>query len=180
MTFENFNHLAGGIESMATVAALIVGGYWTYTRFIKQRENFAFIEFTVDINFIGKQSGWRIVELIAYLENKGKVQHEFQDLSFELEALFANDPVGTSEQFGGQEFFPHPLARGPWVPKGEYFIEPSIRAKYSYVARVPEKASFLILHGKFTYLNQSAWHTAERTVQVPSVTAGTQNLEAQQ
>jgi hypothetical protein len=73
MTFENFNHLAGAIESIATLAALIVGGYWTYTRFIKQRENFAFIEFTVDINFIGKQNAWWIVELIAYLENKGKV-----------------------------------------------------------------------------------------------------------
>jgi hypothetical protein len=167
MTLENFNHLAGGIASLATIVALAVGGYWTYTRFIKQRENYAFIEFTVDINFVGKQGPWWIVELIANLENKGKVQHQFEDLSFDLEALLTTDAVSSSEKFGGQAFFPHVLARGPWVREGAYFIEPGIRAKYSYVARVPQNASFVMLHGKFTYLNQGANHSAERTVPVP-------------
>ena len=60
MTFEAFSNLAGGVESVATVAALIVGGYWAYLRFIKQRENYAFIEFTVDMNFAGKQGDGRI------------------------------------------------------------------------------------------------------------------------
>ena len=178
MTLENFNHLAGSIESLATVVALIVGGYWTYSRFIKQRENFAFIEFTVDLNFIGKQGEWWIVELIAYLENKGKVQHRFQDLSFDLEALFVNDPVDVEARFGGQAFFPHPLSRGPWIPEGQYFIEPGLRAKYSYVARVPDRASFLILHGRFTYLNQPAWHSAERTAQVPTTSSTAAHLQA--
>lgn len=147
MTLESFNHLAGAIESLATVFALIVAGYWTYTRFIKQRENFAFIEFTCDINFIGKQDEWWIVELIAYLENKGRVQHQFRDLSFILEALYSNDAVNQEAKFGGQAFFPHALANGPWVPPGTYFIEPGLRAKYSYVARIPNSASFLITRG---------------------------------
>ena len=167
MNLEDFNHLAGAIESLATVLALVVGAYWTYTRFIKQRENFAFIEFTVDMNFIGKQDGSWVVELIAYLENKGKLQHRFSDLSFDLEALFRHDPVQSNEQYGGQAFFPHEIAKRPWLPAGSYFIEPGIKAKYSYVARVPEEATFVMLHGRFTYENQPAWHTAERTLTVP-------------
>ena len=33
---------------------------------------------------------------------------------------------------------------------------------------LPTIASFVMLHGQFTYENQNAWHTAERTVSVPS------------
>ena len=53
-----------------------------------------------------------------------------------------------------------------------YFIEPGIKAKYSYVAHVPEAATFIMLHGRFTYENQPAWHTAERTLAVPIIQSG--------
>lgn len=172
MSLESLNHLAGAIESIATVIALGVGAYWTYTRFIKQRENFAFIEFTVDMNFVGKQDGKWIIELIAYLENKGKVQHRFSDLSFDLAALFKTDPVRSNEQYGGQAFFPHEIAKRPWLPPGSYFIEPGLKAKYSHVVHVPEEAAFVMLHGRFTYENQPAWHTAERTLAVPTIPSG--------
>jgi hypothetical protein len=169
MNPENFNHVAGAIESLATAVALGVGAYWTYTRFIKQREDFAFIEFTVDMDFVGRQDGSWIVELVAYLENKGKVQHRFSDLSFDLAALFRHDQLrSNNELYGGQAIFPHEIARRPWIPAGNYFIEPGLKNKHSYVARVPEEATFLMLHGRFTYENQPASHTAERTLAVPA------------
>lgn len=169
MSPEDFNNVAGAIESIATVVALGVGAYWTYTRFIKQRDDFPFIEFTVDMKFIGKQDGSWIVELVAYLENKGKVQHQFSDLQFDLAALFQNDHLQSrAELFRGQAIFPHEIARRPWIPAGTYFIEPGLRNKYSYVARVPEEATYLMLHGWFTYQNQEESHAAERTLAVPT------------
>ena len=167
MNFEEFNHLAGGIESLATVLALGVGGYWTYLRFIKQREDYAFIEFTVDIYFIGKQDGKWIIELIAYLENKGKVQHKFSDLSFDLALLMHGDPVEPTEKYSGQAFFVHEGIRRLWIPAGSYFIEPGIKAKYSYVAQIPEQATYVMLHGHFSYKDQPSRHTAERTIACP-------------
>ena len=71
MTYEDFKNLTAAIQSIGTVGALVVGGYWTYRKFIHQRDDFAFIEFTVDIQLIGKQGKSWIVELIAHLENKG-------------------------------------------------------------------------------------------------------------
>lgn len=168
MTFEEFNHLAGGVESLATALALGVGAYWTYTRFIKQRENYAFMEFTVDMYFVGKQDGQVIVELIAYLENKGKVQHRFSDLTFDLALMSQDDPVRSSPKYSGQALFPHERPRRAWVPSGTYFIEPGIKAKYSYVAEIPEDTTYVMLHGRFTYKDQPAWHTAERTLAVPA------------
>ncbi len=167
MTAEGFNSIAGGAESIATMLALVIGAYWTYTRFIKQRENFAFLEFTADMHFVGQQDGKWIVELIAYLENKGKVQHQFSDLSFELAALFRGDTLESSQDFGGQALFPHQISKGPWIPAGKYFIEPGVKAKYSYIAHIPAETTYLMLHGHFTYKDQAAWHTAERTLAVP-------------
>lgn len=172
MNLSDMKDILDAIEALATVLALAIGGYWTYSKFIRQRDNFAFIEFTVDMNFIGKQDGKWIVELIAYLENKGKVQHTFSDLLFDFEALYEGDSVLSNELYGGQAHFPHQLAKRPWIPPGKYFIEPGLRAKYSYVAQVPPEATFVMLHGRFTYENQAAWHSAERTLAVPTITSG--------
>lgn len=178
MTYEDLKNLTAAAQSAATVIAFAMGGYWTYGRFIRQRENYAFIEFTVDMNLIGKQDGWWIVELIANLENKGKVRHEFRDLTFDLEALYKNDPVSTNEEFGGQTYFPHVIDKRNWLPDGVYFIEPGVKAKYSYVARLPEEAAFVMLHGHFIYLNQHARHTAERTIEIRAVSEASKTQPA--
>jgi hypothetical protein len=106
------------------VLALAVGAYWTYTRFIKQHENFAIIEFTVDINFVDKQGGKWNVELIAFLKNKVKVQHQFADLSFDFALLLRDDSVRSSEKYSGQALFPHEMPRCLWLPPRKLFHRP--------------------------------------------------------
>ena len=172
MNYEEFNNLAGGIASAATVLALAVGGFWTYNRFVKQREKFPFIEFTVDIFPVGKQGDWWIVELIAYIENKGKVQHRIRDFDFHLVALSEREQVTISEEWGNQVDFKETVARGSWLPKKAkfFFVDPGVKAKYSYIARVPAGRSFLNLHARFVYLDQEASHTAERTIEMPRST----------
>jgi hypothetical protein len=164
LTYEDLNHLAGSVESLATALALLVGGYWTYNRFLRQRDDFAFIEFTVEINVIGAHGDSSIVELVANLENKGKVQHQVRDLSFELDGIKQLEALEVNSKFGGQAYFPHSIASGAWVPPATYFIEPGLTNRYSYVARVPNDVAYLMLHGRFTYLNQKASHSAEATV----------------
>lgn len=168
MNLEDFNHIAGSLESIATIVALAVGGYWTYTRFVRQRENFAFIQFSVDIHVVGEHGAWWIVELVAILENKGKVQLQVKDLSFELDALGESDDLIRNERFLGQAFFPRSIASGPWIPPRTYFIEPGLTNKYTYVARVPKDVDHLMLHGHFTYINQPATHSAEKTIALPN------------
>ena len=43
---------------------------------------------------------------------------------------------------------------------------PACRPKYSYLARVPERTTFLNLHASFAYTDQQAFHTAERTIEM--------------
>jgi hypothetical protein len=125
------------------------------------------------VAFVGRHGDWWIVELMAKLENKGKVQHRFSDLSFDLASLSMGEGLERSNEFNGQAYFPGTVAKGPWIPKGRYFIEPGIKSIYTYVARVPATATFLMLHGNFTYRNQQAIHSAEKTVKVPCESGST-------
>jgi len=169
MTTADFNSLAGGFESIATISALLVGAYWTYTRFVRQREDHALVDFTADIEFIGKHDNWWIVELTSNIENKGKVQHRISEFAFDLYAINCSDPIELNEEFGGQVHFPHLVTKGSWMPKkyNSFFIDPGTKAKYSFITRIPTAAQFVIIHSWFSYNERGASHAAERTVQVP-------------
>jgi hypothetical protein len=166
MTPKEFSELASGVQSIGTMIALVVGAYWTYIRFVRQREAFPHIQFSVDIEVVGKHGDFWIIELVAYVENKGKVQHRFDDLDFDVNALSQGDGIESKEEYGGQTYFPHELTRGSWLPaKYRYFfVEPGIRAKYSYITHVHQSARLLMLHGWFSYPKADIGHTAERTI----------------
>jgi hypothetical protein len=157
------------IGSVATTIALLIGATWAYYRFIRQRENYPLIDFTVDIVFHKRIGNWWVVELIAFIDNKGKVQHKIKDFDFDLSALTGSDQVTTSEDFGGQVYFPHLIAKGSFLPKRfkYFFMEPGLKNKYSYIARIPVEAEVVILHSWFNYLDGKHSHTAEVTMKLP-------------
>ena len=178
MIYEQVVQLIGALESLATVLALLIGGFWTYRRFIRQRKGYPLIEFCVDINFVGCKDEYWVVELTATLENKGRARQEIREIDFELDAILSDDPIQISNKFKGQVFFPHKIAKGTWLSSGwDYtFVEPGIKTRYTHVTRVPTNATFLILHSWFDY-PKSKWykfkatkesHSTEKTMAVPS------------
>lgn len=157
------------LESLATILAIGIGGIWTYRRFIRQRENHSLIDFSVDIVFHSKLKDWWIVEVVAYIENKGKVQHKIELFEFELASLNSTDKVEITEQFGGQVHFPNIITKGSFLPKKYryFFVEPGLKNKYSFITRVPADTDLLILHSWFNYLDGKHSHSAEVTKKVP-------------
>jgi hypothetical protein len=175
VTIKDFNNLAGALESLAVFFAIVIGGYWTYKTFVRQREGFPFVDFKVDINIIGKHGDQWILELIAYIRNSGKVQHKFETLAFDLNTLSGTDALRPEKEFGGQTFFPTEAITGSWLPQKSryFFVEPGVQAKYSFITHVDESAEFLMLHGWFSYQDNKTGHTAERTVRLPKPEAST-------
>jgi hypothetical protein len=170
MTWEDFERASSGISAVVTAVALLIGAAWTYKRFVREEQNYAHISFTADINFICKQQGYWVVELISIVENHGKVTHQFRDFSFDLFALMHEDQVELSALHGNQAWFRHEIAKGSWRNEkyGSFFIAPGVSAKYSFVTRVPEIASAVMLHSWFKYLDRrNSGHAAERTVRLP-------------
>jgi len=172
MTLEEWKNLALMLQSFATIASFIIGGIWIYWMFIRQQQKYSNIEFLADIEFIGIQDDWWIVELIATVDNKGKAQHKMIEFKFDLNALYPQDQIDVSPKWGGQVNFPKLVAEGSFLPErfNYFFIDPGTKAKYSYIARIPKQVSFVILHCWFKYEGRRDYrHTAEKTVAVPSI-----------
>ena len=171
---EDWKNIAAGAQSIATIASFGVGGAWVYIKYIRQQERYPNIEFSADIQFIGKQDGYWIVEVIASVENKGKAQHRMQEFEFDLNGIEQGQPIQTDQRWGNQVDFPLSIARGSFLPAQSqfFFIDPGLKAKYSYLTRVPVTVTIVILHCWFKYGDKRKFsHTAERTVAVPAENA---------
>jgi hypothetical protein len=182
MTLPDWKDIAGIFPSTAPppptmlVAGfcllVIVGALLAYRRHRAKQSSYADIETSAEISFLGQQDNFWIVELKAILNNKGKAQRKIHKFRFDLHAIDADDPIEASKKSGGRVNFANEIAKGSFVPRGYAYcvVGPSVKATYCYVARVPESATFLILHCRFDY-NPSFSHSMEKAVQVPRSTA---------
>lgn len=152
--------------------AVVIVGLLAYRRYKARESSYAHIETSAEISFIGQQDNFWVVELKAILNNKGKVQRRIHGFRFDLNAIHADDAIDVSKKWGGQVNFANEIAKGSFVPRGYAYcvVGPSVTATYSYVARVPQWATFLVLHCWFDY-NPGFSHWIEKAVQVPSSTA---------
>jgi len=152
--------------------AVVIVGLLLYRRYKARESSYAHIETSAEISFIGQQDNFWVVELKAILNNKGKVQRRIHGFRFDLNAIHADDAIDLSKKWGGQVNFANEIAKGSFVPRGYAYcvVGPSVTATYCYVARVPQWATFLILHCWFDY-NPGFSHWIEKAVQVPASTA---------
>jgi len=136
---------------IVTCLAFLASAWW----FIGQRENKPRIDFKAEIEWHKKIGDYWVVELVAHIENRGKVQHKFQNLDFDLYYLAKSDKIELSKSINNQVFFPHTLVKGgSFINKElylEFWTEPGVKDKYSYVTRVPVEAEVVIFHVWFDY-----------------------------
>lgn len=157
------------IQTFLTSLGILVAGGWALYVFIRQRENKPRIEMSADIIFYNKIDDWWIVELVVYIENKGKIQHKMYNLDFDLFSINEGDPVNLAEQFGNQAHFPNLIAHGSFKRRDMlyFFIEPGVKGKYSYITRVPANAITVLFHAWFDYAKINRAHVTEKTAIVP-------------
>lgn len=192
---ENIEALSSVFQAIITSFAIFIGGIWAFFRFKRQRENNALIDFNVDIVFHSLLNDYWIVELVAYVENKGKVQHKIFMFDFKLESLVKTSKVEISEkneEARGQVKF-DVIHEGSFMRKKSsvsrkmfyfnsflysviyrntikanyYFIEPGLKNKYSYITSVHKNTDILLLHAWFKYPKAKHEHIAEVTKKVP-------------
>ena len=167
--------MAGGLESLVTIGAIIVGAYFAYVKWVRRAEHNPRLEFSVDISFVGVHQDMWLVELLAHVENKGLVRHSITEFTFDLRGLDPEDPVKQGDsKINEQVEIPHLIKTGSWLPGNwaSTFIEPGMMTRYSYTTSVPTTAAFVLLHGKFSYNRPGAYHTADRLIRVPATVIG--------
>jgi len=169
-------------QAVVTAVAILVGGWWTYRRFVRQLESYAHIETSAEIEVIGRHGDSWIVEIRAVLSNKGRVQHKIAELNFDLVSLQDDDPlIADPDLWSGQVCFPHRVAGGTLLREDLAFFSlgPGITAKYSHVTKVSTRTAFLMLHCWFDYVDgRNLLHSMEKTLKLPSLSPAAKSPEA--
>jgi hypothetical protein len=155
---EAFRNYTAGAQSIATIAALIVGGIWTWRRFFQFREAKPKINLNLTVIFVRKQAGKWIVTVEALVENKSKIRHQFKDFTFDLRYVLPTDELDNQriKSDGGKEIvlsarFPHVAARGSWLDDAEEAndrmdyaaLEPEESDSWTFIACIPEDATMI-------------------------------------
>lgn len=163
------------LQSLFTITALLVGGWWTYWKFIRQREDCPKTEFDLDIKFVGTQDGKYLIEVSANVTNKGLVRHRLADFTLNVHYLLPDDPlVSGGPRINHQIDFIHSINHDenikdrflvPWKP----FVDPGVTQSFIHITSIPIEATFVLLWSKFRYENirDTNRHLAQKVFKVP-------------
>jgi hypothetical protein len=171
MTPQNWKDVTAGIQSVVTAAALLGGGWWALARFWREREGALRIQFDLAVRFIGYRVEIWLVELIATLENKGKIRHKIKEFTFQLSYLTSAGEISSVDASKLIVPFQNIAASGSWLSKNWLytFVEPGVKQSFTVVTTIPEEALYLYLSARFDYAGGSEFHESDWTGKVPSL-----------
>jgi hypothetical protein len=132
------------------------------------------IEFDVDCEFLGPQSGRFVAAFSIYADNKGQVEHRFDEIRLRVRGIRRDSPLLDWGARAPLLAFPEEIiARANVVPPefGYFFARPGVRQRVSFVTSVPSDQAFLLARVTFRYKGSSDLHTAERAFEVPRLAA---------
>jgi hypothetical protein len=159
-----FNTFIENAESILTCLAILIGGGWTFWKFVLQREDHPKIQFDIDINYITIQDQKIVFEVLIIIENKGLVRHEIdpEDFTLRIRYITNQDKIQDGlEKYNYQTKFPHlhlvdehdKNLKRSIVPKSweNTFIDPGVKQKYSYITSLPDNTTGILVKSKFNY-----------------------------
>lgn len=145
--FEHAQQLADIANKIALTVATIVGGYWVYDRFVRERIGESRLDLTVSAEaFSSALTGAVYLSVTVGAENVGS---EKVDLDHDYCALtVATHEVGPTEEVSGAEVGPEPADEAAWLPLDRVFfvlqeqeaIEPGSSFGDQLLVRLPGKA----------------------------------------
>ncbi len=161
------------LKNILTSVAILIGGGWTFWRFILQREGHSKIQFNVDFRIIGVHKDKYIVEVVAIVENKGLVRQYVNDFRFDLLCLSdKQDIIDGDDRINRQVLFKKIIDKRYWIPPDwcNSFIDAGVIQYYTYTTSLPNDAKFALVYGHFKYPDgKNNFHTAQKTfpIQIP-------------
>jgi hypothetical protein len=162
------------VKNILTSIAILVGGGWTFWRFVLQREGNSKIQFNVDLKVIGVHKDKFIVEVIAMVENKGLVRHYVNDFRFDLLYLSdKQDIVEGDESINKQVLFEKIVSKRYWIPPDWYysFIDAGVTQNYTYTTFLPIESKYALVFAQFKYPDRkSDFHTSQKTFAIQKPT----------
>ena len=168
---ETTKNLVDVLLSAATLLTVLATGAWAFFRFSREGVHKPRIEFDLECAFLGPQSDAFVAAFSIFAENKGQLEHRFDEIRLRVRGIRRNDRLKEWDERKPLLQFPElVLTTDKVVPPeyGYFFVRPGVRQRISYVASIPAEFSFVLARVTFRYGFTGDIHTAERVFQVRS------------
>ena len=161
------------IYNIAAAIAILIGGGWTFWKFVIQREKFPKPQFDLDLKVIGKQNKKYIIELSALLTNKSAVRLIIPKFYFSLFILEADEEIDLGDDRINESVkFKKVIDQKLWLSylknANEYtFVDSGSEQRYSFVTSLPDSATFALLQSRFEYKERASdFHSAQKCFKI--------------
>ena len=167
------------IQGLITIAAMLIGGFWAWSRFVVERGLMPPSQMDLALRTIGSPESATIVEIAVRIRNKGSAALVVSDLRIRLRYLNADEEIQIIDEpekpAFGRVNFPHAhvlnhigaeervakarihdqdsrLGRGEFllIPH-DTFVQPDIDQLYSFVTALPRTSSYVLVRASFRY-----------------------------
>lgn len=154
------------MESIVEIIGLLVvvsSAAFAYIRFFREGTHKQRIEFDlelVDLNQVGNE---RIVEVGVLVENKGYVEHRFDQIHLKIRGIEGNSELGELEGYEPRLKFPLELHTADLIIEKDeyYFVRPKVKQRFPLTVKIPASVSHLLIGAEFLY-SDGDFHKAER------------------
>lgn len=154
-----FDTLKIGLPLLAAVFA--------YFRFFREGTHKQRIQFDIEYRDLGIKDQKRLVEITVTAENKGFVEHRFDDVRVTLRGISGKSPVEHIAKHPPRLAFPETddaLKKISLIPEkwGYFFVRPKILQRFPLVTAIPDDWTHLFVRTTFCYQQTGGIHSAER------------------
>jgi hypothetical protein len=166
---DTTKNLVDAVLSLATLLTVLAAGAWAYFRFSREGAHKPRIEFDLECAFFGPQRGVFVMAFSIYADNKGQLEHRFDEIRLRVRAIRRNHLLEEWEVRRPLLLFPEVvIQRANVVPPeyGYFFVRPGVRQRISYVTSIPAEFSFILARITFRYQRTGDVHTAERAFEI--------------
>jgi hypothetical protein len=140
------------VFEVVKIALVVVAAAFTYIKFFREGTHKQRIEFDIELRDLGVVGVLRILEVGCTAENKGNIEHRFDEIRVTVRGLDGE----VLKEFEGHEprlKFPLEILRASLIPaKYKYFfVRPGVRQCFPLVVRVPAAHVHLHIRATFKY-----------------------------
>jgi hypothetical protein len=167
------------VQGLLTIAALLIGGFWAWSRFVVERGLIPASQMDLALRTIGFSESATIVEIAVQLHNTGSSALMVSDFRIRLRYLNDDEQIqlfdDPEKPTFGRINFPHAhvlnrigaeervakvrghdcdlkLGRGEFlVVPYDTFVQPGVDQLYSFVTALPRSSSYVLARASFRY-----------------------------
>lgn len=159
------------LVSLIGVVLAVIGGLWTYTRFVLERSLLPPTEFSLDCNCVGPQGDLNVIEILLRIRNLGRETLVAKELSVRIRYLNRDDEARllrpAEKGMPGRLEFPRSVSDTDSGLKScqyfkvvphDIFVRGGVEQVCTFATGVPVGASYLLVRGLFYYpVGSSSW-----------------------